>query len=383
VVLDEPDHAAIAGGATEEVFWLLGPEAVEKVDGWARSHPKPDHLSRLYPVGGYAVLRDGWDAGANHAVIDCGPLGAMNCGHAHSDALAMEVSVGGCDVLVDPGTFTYTASAEDRDRFRHSASHNTVTVDGQSASVPAGPFSWAVRTDASLRAWAAGSNVSWFIGSHDGFMRLPDPVSHWRSVLFVHGGYWVVVDSIRTEGEHEAVAHWHAAIGASVQPLSPRSALLTIPCAEGPRALFFGAAGDVDSLAWDEDWVSPSYGSRTFAPRGRLVSKGRGRRDLITVLAPVGKAGPVELHELPAAEGRALAVSRHGVYDVILLGTSGRVDAAGVKGEADAVLVRRTSADGGISLVAVFGGAARVSLDGKELHATGGAEWSSTELAGS
>jgi hypothetical protein len=71
------------------------------------------------------------------------------------------------------------------------------------------------------------------------------------------------------------------------------------------------------------------------------------------------------------------------MYDVILLGTSGRVDAAGVKGEADAVLVRRTSVDSEITSIAAFGATARVSLDGKELHATGGAEWSSTDLAGS
>lgn len=383
VVLDRPDHAAIAGGSTEEVFWLLGSEAVAKVDEWARANPRPDHLSRLYPVGGYALLRDGWDADCNHAVLDCGPLGAMNCGHAHSDALSMDVAIAGCPVLVDPGTFTYTASAEDRDRFRHSASHNTVTVDGQSASVPAGPFSWAIRTDARSDAWWSGQSVDWFVGSHPGFQRLADPVTHRRSVLFVHRDYWVVVDSILAAGEHEAVAHWHAAIGATVRPISPLSAIVSVPCAEGSRALFLGAAGDVGSLAWDEDWVSPSYGSRTLAPRARLVSRGHGRRDLITVLAPVGEAGPVELRELPVAEGRALSVSRQGMYDVILLGPSGEVNAAGVNGEADAVLVRRASAGGEIQSAALFGATARVSLDGVELRATGGAEWSSTELEGS
>ena len=35
----------------------------------------------------------------------------MNCGHAHADALAFELAIDGQAVFVDPGTFTYTASA--------------------------------------------------------------------------------------------------------------------------------------------------------------------------------------------------------------------------------------------------------------------------------
>jgi hypothetical protein len=307
----------------------------------------------------------------------------MNCGHAHSDALAMVVSVAGCDVLVDPGTFTYTASAEDRDRFRHSASHNTVTVDGQSASVPAGPFSWAVKTDARCDAWWAGRSVDWFSGSHPGFQRLPDPVIHRRSVLFVHRAYWVVVDTILAEGDHESVAHWHTAIGSSVTPLSPTTARIIPACARGETALFLGATGDVDALAWDEDWVSPSYGSRTLAPRARLVSRGRGRRELITVLAPIADSAPIELREVPAGAGRALLISRPGMHDLFLLGTEGRVSSSGVEGIADAALVRRSGPGGAIETVALFGADAMLELDGRSLRATGGGEWSSTDFAGS
>jgi hypothetical protein len=383
VVLDRPEYAAIAGGATEEVFWLLGPDAVEKVDEWARSALKPSRLSRLYPVGGYGILRDGWGPDANHAVVDCGPLGTMNCGHAHSDALAMEVSAAGCPVLVDPGTFTYTASPADRDRFRHSASHNTVTVDGQSASVPSGPFSWAIRTGARHEQWWAGSTMDWFVGSHSGFQRLPDPVTHRRSVLFVHQGYWIVVDSILAAGEHESVAHWHTAIGSEISAVSPAAARIFSPCAEGRTELFLGAVGDVNSLEWDEDWVSPSYGSRTLAPRARIVSRGRGRRDIITVLAPLGDGGPIELIELNAIEGRAVILARPGMHDLFLFGIEGKVNAAGVEGTADAALVRRSTAGGKVESVALFGAEAKLSLNGRSLHAKGGGEWSATEFPGS
>jgi len=40
-------------------------------------------------------MRDGWDEKANYLLFDCGPHGDSNCGHAHADALAIEVSANG------------------------------------------------------------------------------------------------------------------------------------------------------------------------------------------------------------------------------------------------------------------------------------------------
>jgi hypothetical protein len=143
-----------------------------------------------------------------------------------------------------------------------------------------------------------------------------------------------------------------------------------------------GAVGDVDSLEWDEDWVSPSYGSRTLAPRARIVRRGVGRCDLVTVLAPPGNGGQVELTELEASEGRSFLLARPGLYDLFLLGTEGKVSVAGVEGIADAVLIRRSSVDDEIDSIAVFGADARVTVGGLTLHAKGGGEWSSTDFAG-
>ena len=374
VVLDRPDYAVIAGGATEEVFWLLGPEGAAKVDAWAKSSAPPDHLSKLFPTGGYAILRDGWSPAANHAVIDCGPLGAMNCGHAHSDALAMEIAVAGCPVLVDPGTFTYTSSVADRDRFRHSASHNTVTVDGQSASVPNGPFSWAIRIDAKAEKWWAGARTDYFVGSHPGFQRLPDPVTHRRTVLFVHQAYWIVVDTILAREAHESVGRWHAAIGADVAILSPTSAVISVPCAHGRTGLFLGVAGDVDSLEWGEDWVSPSYGSRTLAPCARLVSRGTGRRDLFTVLAPINDGEVVDVRDVECDGGRAVQVNRQGMRDLFILRAGGVARADGVEMAADAALVRRSAADGQSASISLFGANARLTLGELTMTAKDGAE---------
>ncbi|MEO5817803.1 MAG: alginate lyase family protein [Gemmatimonadaceae bacterium] len=375
VVLGKPELAAVAGAATEEVLWLLGPAGVRDVDGNVGAAP-PAHTSTLFATGGYAVMRDGWDANAKHAVIDCGPLGAMNCGHAHSDALSIEVSAGGCPFLVDPGTYTYTESAADRDHFRHSAAHNTVTVDGESASVSDGPFSWASRADAKVASWWTGGVVDRLVASHGGFERLSDPATHRRSVYFVRGEYWLVVDTILTAGEHESTAHFHAALGSRVTSVTASTAWIDAPCAAGWSRLFFAAAGDVDALEWGEDWVSPSYGSRARAPYARVTSRGRGRRDLVTVLCPLPEGEGISVEELPTegGKGRAVVVNRPDRHDVFLFGTEGSVRVSGVEMYADAALVRRRAPDGDVTAVALFGADARLRVVGLSFHATDAAE---------
>ena len=373
VVLGRPELAAVAGTATEEVLWLLGPDGVQALDT-AISAPPPAHLSSFFPQGGYAIMRDSWGPSAMHAVIDCGPLGAMNCGHAHSDALSVVMSVGDSAVLVDPGTYTYTGSASDRDHFRHSAAHNTVTVDGQSASVPSGPFHWAYRTDARVEHWWSGALTDRFQGVHSGFERLPDPALHRRSLLFVRGEYWVILDSIVAAREHEATAHYHLALGSVAEPASDGSAWLLIPCADGFRRLLFATAGDTDSLAWGEDWVSPSYGSRARAPYARLTSRGTGRRDLISVFLPASDGEIVSVRELPTDQGRAVAVNRPAKHDLLLFETEGSVRVDGLEMAGDAALIRRASDGGALEAVALFGAKARLEIDGLTFQAEDAAE---------
>ena len=71
---------------------------------------------------GYYISRS---AASDHLVIDGGPHGYQNGGHAHADALSLTFSVHGLPLLIDPGTGCYTSDAGLRDRFRSTALHNT------------------------------------------------------------------------------------------------------------------------------------------------------------------------------------------------------------------------------------------------------------------
>src|SRR6185295_10313850 len=122
VLFGNGDFKYVAGELAEETFWLLGPTGAQQFDQIEATVPAVD--SKEFPLGGYYVMRDGWSDQANYLLFDCGPHGADNCGHAHADALAIEVVAQGRSLLIDPGTFNYTSSKKWRDWFRSSGAHN-------------------------------------------------------------------------------------------------------------------------------------------------------------------------------------------------------------------------------------------------------------------
>ena len=98
--------------------------------------------------------------------------------HGHADALAFTLSLGGEEFLIDPGTYAYHTQKLWRDYFRGTYAHNTVRVDEVDQSEIGGNFMWMRKARATLlRHEAQGSQQSW-AASHDGYRRLPDPVTH-------------------------------------------------------------------------------------------------------------------------------------------------------------------------------------------------------------
>ncbi|MBV9960355.1 MAG: alginate lyase family protein, partial [Acidobacteria bacterium] len=212
-LLGRADYKFVAGEEAAATLWLLGSAGLRDF-AQLPSQP-PAETSRAFPEGGYYVMRDGWTKESNYLLLDCGAHGVFNCGHAHADALSFELAGRGRTLLVDPGTYTYTGSPELRDFFRSSEAHNTLTIDGESSSVPAGPFSWKRSTHAHALAWKIDERFDYFAGVHDGYMSLlRAPAMHTRSVLFLKDDYWIVRDAVETDGEHRYELHFHFAAGA-------------------------------------------------------------------------------------------------------------------------------------------------------------------------
>ncbi|HEX5965611.1 MAG TPA: alginate lyase family protein [Pyrinomonadaceae bacterium] len=192
------DYKFVSANAAEELLWLLGVNGLQKYDS-IEAH-EPAELSKAFRDGGYFVMRDGWTNKSNYLLFDCGPHGALNCGHAHADALSFELAANGQTVLVDPGTYTYTGSKELRDWFRSSQAHNTITLDGMSSSVPNEAFTWKKVSECRLVDWKT-TNAYVYVSGESGAVV--------RSIFFLKGKYWIIRDTLKSPGEHTADIYFH------------------------------------------------------------------------------------------------------------------------------------------------------------------------------
>ena len=90
----------------------------------------------------------------------------------------------GTAILVDPGTYCYIS---DRNRARLVSRHRARTIRSESTTSIKPflmvSFAWSSIPNVRAETWVNGRTFDFFVGSHDGYRRLPDPVLHRRSVF--------------------------------------------------------------------------------------------------------------------------------------------------------------------------------------------------------
>jgi Heparinase II/III-like protein/Heparinase II/III N-terminus len=214
VLFQRSDWTRAAEALCPETLWLLGLKATAEFEGLARAESvaRPADFSD----SGIYVLAEG-AADCEQLVVDAGPQGEGNSGHGHADALQVHLSIAGEEWLVDPGTFSYVAGEDTRERLRATGAHNTLQVDGFSQAVPTGPFSWTHLPEVHVDAWIVGKRCAFFQGHHLGYSRLAQPVIHRRSVCSVGSGLWLIRDVAEGSGEHQLDLFWHLAPDAHLE----------------------------------------------------------------------------------------------------------------------------------------------------------------------
>jgi len=185
--------------------------------------------SRLFPDAGIAVMT----CGPVHAIVDAGPFGALHSGHSHSDTLSIVVSSGDDEILIDPGTYTYTSEPKWRDWFRGSSAHNTIRIDGRDQGTMAGPFRWTHQPEVTIREWHTTSERDILDAEcrYAGF-------THRRRVEFQKPGLFLITDHVSgPPGEHHVEQFWHlGSLAARFKLILPADAELT----ESWRSSTFG-----------------------------------------------------------------------------------------------------------------------------------------------
>lgn len=309
-----PDYAWAAGELAPELLWLLGPAGLESFEALRRD-PPPAASSRLFPTGGYAVMRSGWDARAHQAIVDVGPLGCpATAGHGHADLVGIQLSVFGAPYVVDPGTYCYGVAPEWRDFFRGTRAHSTVVVDGRDQATPTGPFRWDSRPRARVRQWMSNDAFDFLDAEHDAYRRLPDPVRHRRRVLFVKPRYFVIVDDLDGAAEHRAEVRFQfAPLPVSID--STGWARAQGPAGHGLLLRSFATVpltlevieGKLDPI---EGWVSPDYGQRRPAPAVVCAIVSRLPLRIVTLILPLedGLSPPPPITPLIGADSTLIGL---------------------------------------------------------------------------
>jgi hypothetical protein len=293
----------------------------------------PAAASRSFKDGGYYVMRDGWTPASNYLLISCGPHGALSCGHSHADALSFDAAVRGRTLLVDPGTYTYTGSAEWRDAFRGTAAHNTLVIDDEPQSVPGGPFNWQHAAEGRARAWMSHERFDYFEGEHDGYARLSVPATHERSILFLKHDYWIVRDRVRSAGAHRYELRFHFARDSQPALEGPENAAVCAERKSGVQGCDLVAFGHGGAWRTEEGLVSRCYGERASAPlcvfsaavegptEGTSKEAGEEAAAFTTFLIPraAGDARASEVRTIEAEGGSAFELMDGDARDLLLL----------------------------------------------------------------
>jgi heparinase II/III-like protein len=199
--------------------------------------------SRLFPESGIAIMT----AGDAHIVIKAGGFGPTTAGHSHSDALSFVCSLGSSELLVDSGTYTYLADPAWRNRFRVSAAHNTIRIDGKDQATPAGPFRWNGRPEVRIHEWRSAGERDFLDAEcrYSGFR-------HRRRFQFLKPDVLLVLDTVEgPPGDHLVEQFWHAA--------SPDTFA---------RMAFSQASESIEA------WHSPVFGSKEAAAARRSAYRG-------------------------------------------------------------------------------------------------------------
>jgi Heparinase II/III-like protein/Heparinase II/III N-terminus len=269
------DFKFAAGNVREETLWLLGVKGLAAFDLMPTSEPSVS--STVLAESGFYLMAD--EKSGQQLLIDAGPLGAGSGGHGHADALSVCLVRDGRNLLIDPGTFEYVGQSDERARWRGTAAHNTMQVDGQDQAEGTGPFSWKNPPRVKVEQWINGQQFDLFQGSHDGYSRLPSAVIHRRWVFHRREKFWLVRDVAEGSGTHQLEIAWH--IGPTLSPVASKDCVFAD---DRDSVGLLTADGHGWSQSVRRDYWSPAYGHRERASVVNFGTKVELPADFVTVL---------------------------------------------------------------------------------------------------
>ena len=251
---------------------------------------------KAFPNGGFYVMRHK----DLYMIVDCVPNNPKGpSSHRHNSRLSFELFAYDKTFIVDPGTYIYTADAKWRNKFRSTAYHNTVVVDGEEQNDfdPYNLFQLGMDAEVKVREWKVTGEYDFLDVQHSGYERLAEPITHRRQIWFnKKEGYWVIKDTLSNNSKSDVFAlksnighrfdlYFHFApmklIVDEESPLAVRTNF-----ADGANITIMPMETEGLKISVEDGWISYSYGTKVEAPVVKYSKGANVPVDFVTALYP-------------------------------------------------------------------------------------------------
>jgi heparinase II/III-like protein len=259
----------VGTGSSEDAAWYGLSEATRI----PFSDPRPDPGSacpiKVLPKSGIGVLKHG-SADLLFFAIPNGIFGKGS--HTHNDKLSFVLRVDGQEILCDSGTGCYTRDIATRNRFRSTAAHNTLMIDGTEQNrIDAGPQGlFILGNEAAVSSIEAGSEAQgrFLRASHSGYHSLG--VKHTRTIRAIDGEpAFVIDDKLDGDGVHDFELSFQLAPNRRAEIISLENGIMCRVLG-GPEVQLIVTASVLLQGEIRASLVSTTYGATVPSSRVRI-----------------------------------------------------------------------------------------------------------------
>ena len=281
VLFRRPDFKAGAGRFREENLWLLGEKGMADFERLpVMALPQE---SRVFPASGYCLLR----STAARLLVDCLPENrSAPWGHRHNSRLSFELSLGDEDLVVDPGSYIYTADPAQRNLFRSTAYHNTVLLDKKEQNRFSRRHIFEFREQSGTRILRRGSTDDFDLLELEFKWHHPENSYQRRFYrLDKKQDILLIKDTMEAAGNHRISVFFHFSPRIRLSLLKKEEMEGISPAGGGIFFKLLSPLAGVKMLM-RKTWFSPAYGEKIKSRALRISANFRDKIDLIYMIIP-------------------------------------------------------------------------------------------------